>query len=327
VSTLKYPGIVRAARNIGVEKKALAEQLYLEIPPVGKGRRPGGTKTVEQQLREAAEEIERETGEKYETATLDYCRKVAMWVAGSPPGFASTSSPADSPRKRLVHEPFPWADASWTAHQEAYGNGLSWADFVAGKRTKRAVRQQAGASTGDVPAAAKAINAKPAEAAKLVSGLTDEAKAKLSAELAPADQASAVTAALDDEQVLTNVIKSMNNDQRTKVYRQINLRTRELFEEMKGKEVERPPQMAAVAKMKTAHTEVTEKLHTAGNLLAAVNRVWSDYEGSFSIPLVTSLLDKIRLELSIVEFYAGYDPDKRGAENQESGSEGQGSEQ
>jgi len=153
---MKFPRSVEAARGIGMEKKALAEALYAEIPPRPNGRPPAGTPKVEDLLAEVASEIEEETGEKFSPATLDRYRKVATWVAGG---------------KGYVSVPLSWADASWTAHLEAWNNGLTWKEFTKGKRTKRAVRQQAGISTGDVPAAARAINENPTEASKFVEGL------------------------------------------------------------------------------------------------------------------------------------------------------------
>lgn len=171
MSNIKYPGIVRAARARGEATKDLAEQLFLEIPP-RRGRPPAGAPNLETQLREAAEEILRETGEDYNWETLKNHRKVAAWV------FEGNGD---------VNVPISWADASWTAHVEAYQKGIPWAEFVAGKRTKRAVREQAGASTGDVPAAARAINAQHSEAEKLVEGMTITARVALQRALEEAE--------------------------------------------------------------------------------------------------------------------------------------------
>lgn len=173
MSAMKYPDVVRAARSIGTEKKNLAEALFLAIPP-RRGRPVAGTLTIDEQLAEAAAEIERETGETYSPDTLKTYRLVAAWVAaGNGP----------------VHGAITWADASWTAHREAYDKGISWDAFVAGKRTKRAVREQAGASTGDVPAAARAINNQPDEATKLVEEMTPAARAAVGRALFEAEVA------------------------------------------------------------------------------------------------------------------------------------------
>jgi len=153
---MKFPRSVEAARGVGMEKKALAEALFQEIPPRGRGRRPAGEATNDEMFEEAAAEILAETGEQYAAATLERYRNVAAWVAAG---------------KSVGTDTFPWADASWTAHLEACVNGLTWKEFSQGKRTKRGVRQQSGISTGDVPAAARAINENPAEASKFVEGL------------------------------------------------------------------------------------------------------------------------------------------------------------
>lgn len=143
------------------------------------------------------------------------------------------------------------------------------------------------------------------------------------------DQPSTVTAALDDEQFLAKVVESMSNDQRTKVYRQINQRTRDLFDaraKAEGhRDVERLPIEASISRMHIANENIVEKLSVAASLLAEVNGAWSDYEGSIDLLRVNTELAAIRLELSVVEFYAGYDPDKhdQGARNQ--GPENQGS--
>src|SRR5215510_6080370 len=142
---MRFPKSVDAARGVGMEKKTLAEALYAEIPPRGRGRRPAGEATDPEMFEEVADEIFAETGERYAAKTLRDYRDVAAWVAGN-----------SRPEASIL-----WADASWTAHREAYKNGLSWEEFSSGKRTKRAVRQQAGVSTGDVPAAARAINENP----------------------------------------------------------------------------------------------------------------------------------------------------------------------
>jgi hypothetical protein len=155
---MKYPRSVSAARGVGLGRKELAEALLTEIPP-RRGRPPRGQASVEDLLVEAAAEILDETGETYAPGTLRNYRNVAAWVAGN----------------EHVHVSIPWADASWTAHMEAYEKGLTWEEFSQGRRTKRAVREQAGALTGDVPAAARAINVNPDEAAHLVQGLSDQA--------------------------------------------------------------------------------------------------------------------------------------------------------
>lgn len=158
---MRFPRSVEAARRIGMEKMELAEALYEEIPPRGKGRRPAGETTSNEMFEQVAQEIFDETGEHYTPVTLKRYRNVAAWVvAGKGPG----------------PDLFQWADASWTAHREAFENGLTWEEFTQGKRTKRAVRQQAGISTGDVPAAARAVNENPTEAYKLVEGLSKEAR-------------------------------------------------------------------------------------------------------------------------------------------------------
>jgi hypothetical protein len=146
-----------------MEKKTLAEALFIEIPPRSQGRPPAGTPKVAELLAGAAEEILAETGETYSIKTLSGYREVAAWVAGNSP----------------VHGGVTWADASWTAHYEAFQKGLSWKEFSKGKRTKRAVRQQAGASTGDIPAAARAINENPAEADKFIKALSPEGRAAI----------------------------------------------------------------------------------------------------------------------------------------------------
>lgn len=161
MSTVNHPRSVQAARVIEEDKKVLAEMLFVEIPPRGKGRTPAGVQTIEDELRETAAEILEGTGKRYDWGTLNDFRKVAAWVAGANWG---------------VNTPISWADASWTAHLEAYKKGLKWADFAAGKRTKRAVREQTGASTGDVPAAGRAISQQPQEAAKLVENMTPEGR-------------------------------------------------------------------------------------------------------------------------------------------------------
>jgi len=148
--------MVNAARGLAGAQFALAEAVYAEIPPRGRGRRPAGEATNGEMFDAAAAEILAETGEHYSAKTLEHYRNVAAWAAGGKSSGAGT---------------FPWADASWTAHREAFEKNLSWEEFTQGKRTKRAVRQQAGISTGDVPAAARAINANPDEAEKFVEGL------------------------------------------------------------------------------------------------------------------------------------------------------------
>lgn len=156
---MQYPNTVQAAAAVGMDKKQLAESLIAEIPPAPKGRRPEGSTrlTVEEHLRNAAREIAEETGEVYEWKTLETYRSVALWVAGN----------------ALGAEGIPWADASWTAHVEAYGKGETFERFAADPTTKRRVRERNGGATGDVPAAARAINQQPTEAEKLVSGLDD----------------------------------------------------------------------------------------------------------------------------------------------------------
>src|SRR5262245_14331849 len=116
---MRYPRTVEAARGIGMEKKRLAEALYAEIPPRGRGRRPAGEATDPQMFAQAAEEIFRETREQYEPDTLRQYRDVAAWVAGN-----------SGPQSQI-----PWADASWTAHREAYKSGMTFAAFRAGGRT------------------------------------------------------------------------------------------------------------------------------------------------------------------------------------------------
>lgn len=195
MTTIKYPGIVRAARVRGDASKDLAEALYLEIPPRGRGRRPAGEATDPEKFAEAAAEILAETGESYAPETLRIYRNIAAWATAN----------------SNVHVRIPWADASWTAHREAYEKGISWAEFVAGKRTKRAVREQAGASTGDVPAAARAINQQLSEAAKLVDGMTTEAQKALLKALDDAD-AKARGLATEADPGTERLMRRMDNE-------------------------------------------------------------------------------------------------------------------
>jgi hypothetical protein len=240
-----------------------------------------------------------ETG--YSAETLDLYRRVAMWAAASQP-------------KSVTGSAFPWADASWTAHLEAYRNGISWAEFVAGKRTKRAVRQQAGASTGDVPAAAKAINARPDEAAKLVRGLNKEAKAKLAAEL---NRTSTVRAALDDEQFLTKVVESMSPDQRRKVSREVNIQEHERLEERRrteggGRRVTRDPIGEKAIEVWRTNGEVIGKLHEAFRLLASVSSEWVTYAGKFRTDLAAQAILDIKAEVGVLCMYAGIPDEENG---------------
>jgi hypothetical protein len=196
VSTVKHPRSVQAARVIEEDKKVLAEMLFVEIPPRRAGRTPAGVQTIEDELRETAAEILEGTGKQYDWGTLNDFRKVAAWVAG--PNWG-------------VNTPIRWADASWTAHLEAYKKGVPWAEFVAGKRTKRAVREQAGASTGDVPAAARAINQQPGEAAKLVDGMTPEARKAVFEALDDAD-AKARGLATEADPGTERLMRRMDNE-------------------------------------------------------------------------------------------------------------------
>lgn len=155
---IKYPRSVQAARSIGLDKKALAEALFVEIPP-RLGRPPADAVSIEDQLAETAAEILAATGETYSPATLGKYRQVAAWAANNVAGTGDIN----------------WADASWTAHVQAYEKGETFAQFMADPATKRRVRERNGAATGDVPAAARAINSQPDEAAKLVAALDVQA--------------------------------------------------------------------------------------------------------------------------------------------------------
>lgn len=110
---MKYPKIVSGARAVGDDKKRLAEALATEIPPAKRGPKPEGEQTVEQHLKDAAAEIEAETGEAYPWKMLEHYRLVALWVSPGPGGN------------------FPWAPVGWTAHREAYERGDSFAEFAA----------------------------------------------------------------------------------------------------------------------------------------------------------------------------------------------------
>jgi hypothetical protein len=170
---MQFPEIVTAARQIGADKRALAEALFNEIPPRAQGRPVAGTTTVAVLLEAAAAEILTETGEQYEVKTLSIYRDVAVWI--------TTGNPL--PGEGV----FTWADASWTAHREAFGAGVPFAKFAAaaaeGKVTKRDARTMAGRPRGDTIAAARAINERPAEARKLVDRLTPEARKAVAREV------------------------------------------------------------------------------------------------------------------------------------------------
>src|SRR5262245_13378065 len=106
---MKFPRSVGAARAIGMDKKNLAEALFMEVPP-RRGRPPLGQATIEEQLEDVAAEILAETGESYDWRTLQTYRNVAAWATKNEPGHGLITA---------------WADASWTAHREAYDSGMT----------------------------------------------------------------------------------------------------------------------------------------------------------------------------------------------------------
>jgi glycerol-3-phosphate dehydrogenase len=181
---MKYPKSVEAARSIGMDKKALAEALLAEVP-LRKGRPAAGTTSVEDALAVIAAEIEAETGEVYAPRTLGNYRKVAEWACDR------------------AHS---WADASWTAHVEAYEGGMAFAEFDAlDDKSKRAGRRSRGASTGDVPAAARAINENPAEVAKFIEALTPDA-------------AEAIRDAIDDPESMKAIARNIKQREANSTY-------------------------------------------------------------------------------------------------------------
>ena len=185
---MKYPKSVEAARSIGMDKKALAEALLAEVP-LRKGRPAAGTTSVEDALASIAAEIEAETGEVYAAKTLENYRQVAAWV-GNAPGSGG----------------IPWADASWTAHVEAYEGKMTFAEFDAlDDKSKRAGRRSRGASTGDVPAAARAINENPAEVAKFIEALTPDA-------------AEAIRDAIDDPESMKVIARNIKQREANSTY-------------------------------------------------------------------------------------------------------------
>lgn len=159
-----YPESVETGARADGSLLDFAAALYREIPPRRPGRTPAGTPTVDDALAQVAADLLAEKGVTYTLASLQEFRKVAAWAA---------------PETGGAPHPFPWASASWTAHREAWGKGESFAQFTADPATKRRVRERNGARTGDVPAAARAINTQPAEAVALVEHLTPEARRDL----------------------------------------------------------------------------------------------------------------------------------------------------
>jgi hypothetical protein len=293
MSTIKYPGVVQAARNIGTEKKNLAEALYLEIPP-RRGRPPKGEPNLEDQLKEAAREILAETGESYEVLTLKEYRQVAAWVAEGN-GMASHS--------------ITWADASWTAHYEAFRKRMPWAEFVAGKRTKRAVREQAGASTGDVPAAARAINQRPDEAVKLVEGMTPAARRAVRLALLGHDPAAEAVQIIGTAP--GPVVRAMTPLQRLGMADALKGRERadrkivadqiaadELANGVDGREV------AALGDQAKAHLHIPQRLLEASYTITVVVGEWPEYRGfltSGDLAEVRHHMSRVRDNLDILD--------------------------
>lgn len=110
---MKYPKTMRAAKGISTNEKALAEAIFIEIPPRGKGRTPAGTTTIEDALTEMAAELSAE-GYAYSTAVLAEYREVAAWANGNTRAGTGIS----------------WQPVAWSVHVEAYKGGMRWRDFV-----------------------------------------------------------------------------------------------------------------------------------------------------------------------------------------------------
>lgn len=133
-----YDRIVTAALADTASKFRLAEALALDIPPRHRGPAAEGAddKTIPAYLEEASAAIITAGGEPRAGATLAHYRETALWVFSEP------------------GKNFRWiAGRSFSAHNEARNNRMSYEEFAAmPKATVTLIRQQAGtAGTTDYP--------------------------------------------------------------------------------------------------------------------------------------------------------------------------------
>lgn len=113
-----YDRTITAALAETTSKFDLAEALALEIP----ARSPGGSATdptkIHDCLNEAREAVIAAGGEPKSVRTFAEYRKTALWVM-------IESWPVNGPTFRWVK------DASYTAHREAYDQGMTYGEFAA----------------------------------------------------------------------------------------------------------------------------------------------------------------------------------------------------
>jgi hypothetical protein len=178
---MNFPKTRKAAAAVSRDKKALAEALYLEIPPQGPGRKKAESdeQLVKDELAQAAELLAQD-GYDYAVKTLTNYRATAAWVAGKGPAIGS----------------IPWRDVSFSVHAEAYVAGLHRPRFDSliakyekkgEKLTVNALRQEVGRTPkdrkgldeiaeDDPGAIAEALTKNPKAAEKVVEHLTEELK-------------------------------------------------------------------------------------------------------------------------------------------------------